>query len=411
MVITKISRGLLERIPKLDLICMLLLLTTAIIIRLFLILNAPFFYAQDAYGYLSKARGFISTGTIQFGTGTTFVLSLAGFLEIFGPVLGEISASRLFMLIISSLLVISLYFLGLRMSGRLLGLLAALAATFEPIFLEYSIVPYTESFAISMGLIALCFAASDKRLPTILAPIFFYLAILTRLELFFPLLIPILVFCFYKKMKIRAKQGVTRARLIISFALTTVVYLIPFIGLYRYGLSWGSFGIVERFALFLKPDLLKITVESSFRFYDQQFLNQTIYVFVGLGIVVAFLNIVADVKFEKTGKTIPISIRYKRSKCIKDALFSENAVTAFTLFLVFAIYVVFLTVLGFSYEWAFYVAPSDMTNLDILSKALIIRPTLHERYLILPRLLISYPIAYTLSVVLQKVYAEIGRQK
>ena len=411
MLVVKMILDRFRRISKLDVICILLLSTITTIVRLFLIWNAPFMYAQDAYRYLSEARDFASSGTIQFRTGTTFVLFLAAFLKIFGPVLGEIFASRLLMLITSSLLVIILYFFGLRMSGRSLGLLVAIAATFEPIFLEYSIVPYTESFAISMGLIALYFAASDKKLPTILAPIFFYLAILTRLELYFPLLIPILVFCFYKKLKIRSKQGVTRARLITSFVLTTLVYLIPFIGLYQYGLSWGSIGIVERFALFLKPDLLKITVESSFRFYDQQFLNQTIYVFVGLGIALALLNIVADVKFKKTGKTFPILIRYKRAESIKDALFSDNVVTAFSLFLVFAIYVVFLTVLGFSYEWAFYVAPSDMANLDILSKALIIIPRLHERYLILPRLLISYPLAYTLSVVVQKVYAEIGRQK
>lgn len=400
------------RISKLDFVCILLLLLATIITRLLLMLNTPSFYAQDAYLYLGEARDFASSGVIQFRMGMPFVLFLGAFLKIFGPVFGEILASRLFMLIPSSLLVISLYLLGLRMSGRLLGLLAALAATFEPYCLEYSVVPYTESFAISMGLMALYFATSDKKLQFILSPILFYLAIFTRFELYLPLLISILIFHFYKELKIGLKQGATPS-LITSFVLTIFVYLLPFMGLYQFVQSWGAFGLVERFALFLKPELLRITIESSFRFYNQQFLNQAIYVIVGLGIALALLNIIAEAKFEKTGKTfpIPIAIQYKRAEGIKSTLFSDNVMTAFCLVSFFVIYIVVLTVFGFRYEWAFYVSSSDMANLSILSKALIIIPRLHVRYLILPRLLISYPLAYTLSVVGQKVYAEIGRQK
>ena len=373
-------------------------------------LNAPFMYAQDAYLYLGEARDFASSGTIQLKTGMPFVLFLGAFLKISGPLLGEFLTSRVFMLITSSLLVVSVYLLGVRMSGRLLGLLAGLIATFEPYCLEYSIVPYTDSFAILMGLLALYFATSDKKLQSILSPIFLYLAIFTRNELYLVLLIPILLFLSYKKLKIGSKQGVT-ASLIISFVLTIFVYLLPFIGLHQFVQSWGVIGIVERFALFLKPELLKITVESSFSFYDQQFLNQTIYVFVGLSIALALLNIFVEVKSEKTRKTFPISIQFKRAEVIRDAFFSDKVMTAFCLFLFFVIYLVVLMIFGFRYEWAFYVAPSDMANLAILSKALIIIPRLHLRYLILPRLMISYPLAYILSLVGQKVYAETISQK
>lgn len=378
-------------------------------------LNAPVIYAQDAYRYLLEARDFASSGATQFETGMPFVLFLGAFLKIFGPAFGEILASRLFMLITSSMLFISLYLFGMRISGRLFGFLATLTAVFEPYCLKYSIVPYTEPFAISMGLLALYFAASNKKLKVYLSPIPFYLAVLTRFELYLPLLVPILIIHFYRKWKISSKQGVT-ARVIISFVPMIFVYVLPFVGLYQFGLSWGGIGIVERLALFLKPELLKTTLESSFRFYDEQYLNQAIYVLAGLGMILALQNFIGTVKFEKRENNMRVHIskthaRYKRTEDIRDHLLSEDKVITFCLFLFLAIYIVVLTVLGYRYEWAFYVAPSDMANLDILRRAIIIIPRLHDRYLILPRLLISYLLAHTLFVVAKQVYAEILRQR
>lgn len=399
-----------KRIPKQDAVCILILLFATIFARLLLILNTPFLYGQDAYLYLSEARDFASTGTIQFKVGMPFVFFLGVFIKIFGPVFGEIYASRFFMLIASGLMIIVVYLFGLRLSGRLLGLLAGLFVTFEPYLLAWSTVPYKEVFAISAGLMALYFAISDKRLQTILSLIFFYLAILTRPELYLSLVIPTLISYFIKNFKNRSKEDMT-PRFLVPFIFAIFLYALPIVAIYLYVQSWGAFGLVQRMALFLTPELLSNTLESSFRFYDQQLLNQAIYVSVELILGLSVLNIFVHVGFEKKGKKFPILFQHKGVKHIKDAFFSNNGMTVFCLFLIFVIYTIVMTVFAYGYNWAFYVASSDMANMDILRKAVIIIPSLPVRYLILPRILISYPLVYPLVLVARKFWAVIVHEK
>lgn len=394
------------RISKLDGICILILLSAAVFTRLLLIMNTPFLYGQDAYRYLGEARDFTYNGTIQFKVGVPFVFFLGVFLKIFAPFLGEIYASRFFMLLISALMIIIIYEIGQRMSGRLLGLLAGLFATFEPYSLQYSTVPYTEVFAISIGLTALFFAISDRRLQTILSPIFFYLAILTRPDLYLPLVIPILISHFYKNWKLHSKRGIM-AGLSAPFILAFFVYSLPFVAIYPYVQSWGTFGLGQRLALFLKPELLSTTLESAFHFYDQQLLNIAISVSVELILGLSLLNIFVHFSFDRKRRKFPILVQSKEVKSIKDAFFSDKVMTAFCLFLFSIINIVILTIFAYGYNWAFYVASSDMANVDILRKAVIIIPRLHQRYLIFIRLLMSYPLAYPLVLVARKVWAVI----
>jgi len=282
--------------------------------------------------------------------------------------------------------------------------LAGLFATFEPISLQYSATPYTEVFAISIGLIALFFAMSDRRLQTIISPIFFYLAILTRPDLSLPLAIPILISHFYKNWKYHSKRGIMTG-LSVPFILAFLVYGLPLVAIYPYVQSWGAFGIVQRLALFLKPELLSTTLESSFRFYDQQLLNTAISVSVELVLGLSLLNIFIHFSFDRKRGKNPIVVQSKEVKSIKDAFFSDKGITAFCLFLFSVINVVILTIFAYGYNWAFYVASSDMVNVDILRKAVIIIPRLHQRYLIFIRLLMSYPLAYPLVLVARKVWA------
>lgn len=399
-----------KRISKQDLICILVLLSAAISTRLILILNTPFLYGQDAYLYLSQARDFASTGSIQFKEGMPFVFFLGAFVKVFGPVFGEMYASRVFMVLVSAILVLILYLLGLKMSGRLLGLGASLLANFEPYFLAWSTVPYREVLAISAGLLALYLAISDKRGQNLLSLIFFYIAIFTRSELYLALAIPLLIFYLKKALKIRSMES-GKARFLAPLIFAGFLCVLPSAAIYLYVQSWGAFGLPQRVALFLTPELLSTTLESSFRFYDQQILNQVIYVAVGVILALIVLNIFVHVGFQKKANKFPISFQFSGVRRIKDAFFSHRGMTAFCLFLLSVIYIIVLTIFAYGYNWAFRVAPSDMANIDILRHAVIIVPSLSGRYLILLRLLISYPLAYPLVLVVRRVWGEIFHEE
>ncbi len=400
----------LKRIPKQDVICIIILLLAGIFTRLLLVLNTPFLYGQDAYLYVGEAREFASSGTIELNVGMSFVLTVGAFLKVLGPIFGDINASRLFMLLSSAVLVLILYMLGVRMKSRLFGLVAALLATFEPFFLEWSTVPYREVFAISAGLLSLYFALSDKRLQRILSLIFFYLSIATRPELYLALIVPMLIIYLSRIFKIRS-QPVKRVRLLVPLILALIIYVLPFVGIYFYVQSWGTFSVSQRIALFFTPGLLSTTLDLTFKFYDQQLWNRILYVFVWLVLAFIILKTVVHVSFQKGQKRFPISIQFNGAQHIKDTIFSDKGMIAFCLLFVFAIYTVVLTIFAYGYNWAFFVSPPDLTNVDVLRAAVIIIPRLPVRYLILLRLLISYPLAYPLVLVAQRVWSEIGYEK
>lgn len=356
-----------------------------------MIINAPFVYHFDSYTYISKAIDLSSRGEIQFGVGTPFVMCLGVLLYIFGSTFGAIMVSRLLMLLMSALLVCVIYLFGFRMSGKILGFTASLIAIFEPTFLKYSIVPHTEVFAITIGLAALYLATSkNMRFRYILSPIFFYISVFTRPEFFVVFVFPILVFSLFKHLK------VVSIRTMIKFVFFSSLFVLPSIWVSIVYPTVTRFGIIEKFSLFLKPDLLKLTLESLFELYDQPFLNQIFFAIVGLGIGLALFNIVAQfIGFERRSKTF--SIKRKKNKSFKDIFLLDRKMVAFCLFLLFFTHIIVITVYGYGYV--------------IVDGTLIIRRWSPERRLILTRLLLSYPLAYVLSMVVQGVYGEVVREK
>jgi hypothetical protein len=402
----KSLKKLFSRIKKWDAICILVLLVITLFTQTVLIINTPFLYAQDAFRYLGDAMNFAYNGTIEFKVGIPFIFVLGVFVRIFAPFFGEIFASRLFMLLISALLIIIIYKFGQKMSGRLLGVLAGLLAVFEPYRLKYSTVPYLEAFAITAGLIALYLTLSGRKFQTVFAPFFFYIAVLTRPELFLPLVIPIVIIYFYKNWKNHSKQE--NKGLFSSFLFVFVVYVLPSIPIYFYVQSWGAFGLAQRIMLFLTPELLSTTIASSFRFYDQQLLNQVICLSVMAIMGLSFLKTFFQASFSKNGKKIKLLVQSKIGKKIS---LSDGTLTAFCLFLVSLIYTIFLTIFAYQYSWAFYVAPSDMTNISVLKEAVIVTPILHDRYVIFLRLLMGFPLAYPLVLLARKVWVAVAQKK
>ena len=374
-----------------DVICILALASLTIALRLLLIIDAPSIYFFDSYAYLNEAIDFASNGTLNYQVGLPFIFVLGCLLKVFGSLLGTVLVLRLFMLFLSVLLVAITYLLGMKMSESIFALLASLLVAFEPYFLSFSIVPHNDIFAITMGLLAFYFATSSKKFCYILSPVFFYLAIFTRPE-FYPVFgVPIIVLYLYKGLITGLRESISTVAFIIF------LYIIPFLGFYSVAQAWTRFTVIEKFILFLKPSLLAITIESAFTFYDQLILNQVFSMLFILGMVVCLTNLCLDsVTIKRKGVLSLISIRFKNSKSIRNILKSSGAMIAFCLALVFIIHIITLTVYALGYV--------------IVDGTLEIIPSLPERYLILSRLLINFPLAYLISLATRRFYVKIARK-
>jgi hypothetical protein len=83
-------------------------------------------------------------------------------------------------------------------------------------------------------------------------------------------------------------------------------------------------------------------------------------------------------------------------------LLKDSTITAFVLFLFFVIQILVLTIWAYGYNWAFYVPTSELNDLAVLSRAVLVNSALLDRYLIPLRVLICFALAYPLSIVLRK---------
>jgi len=336
---------------------------------------------------------FASHGTIDIGVGMPLVLALGVLLYIFESSLGSLLVSRLLMFAMSAVAVSIIYLLGSKMVGKTFGFLAALLAIFEPYFLTYSIVPHSDVFGIAIALTALYLATSNLRFGYVLAPVFFYLAVFTRPEFFLILIIPILVFSL-AKIVMRPRTQLRNSLAKLGFLLG--IYVLPSLWVYVTLGTYTRFSVFERLSLFLKPEILQFTLDSTFEFYDNTILNQVLFLFFAIGAGLALFTIVNQFfSIEREGKLFSVKRRMDRS--IRDIILSDKALVSFCVLLLFVMNIIVLTVFSIGYT--------------IVGGTVIIEPWLPDRYLILPRLLISYPLVYPLASIVQGVGARIGRQK
>jgi len=397
-------------VTRKDIYCLLILLPITIFVRLLLINQASVIYGQDAYRYLNEAMNFASSGVIQLKAGLPFVFFLGIFLKIFGSMLGTIVASRVFMLSLSALFASTMYLVGSKMAGRIFGIIVALLASLEPISLSYSIVPHNDVFAFTMGLLSLYCAYSLGRIRQyVLAPVFSYLAVSTRPEFYLALIVPILVFFVLKVNKsdlfTQQKQSMT-LKAVSPILFMIVIYILPSVFMYQYVQPLGRLGIIERLALFLKPELIVNPIHSAIFMLGQQWQDRAIFVLVVVGIISALLTKIIYINLKRhKNSSLLIKLYYHRGKRVKEIFGSYNVKFAVCICLFFVLHVFALTIWGHGYEWAFYVDDSAITNIDILRQALIIIPQLHDRYLIPLRLLVFYPLAYPLSLAVRKAGA------
>jgi hypothetical protein len=265
--------------------------------------------------------------------------------------------------------------------------MAAVMLIFEPLFLSYSIVPHSDIFAVALGLATLYLVFSKtSKVSYVLSLTLFYVVSLTRPEFFVVFLFPILLFYLLKLLK--------------EFSIRAMIKSVFFLSLFVLPALWVSveysyvtrFDIIEKFTLFLKPDLLNLTLENLFTLYDNTFLNLVFLAFIMLGFGWALLHTLANfVTVKKRGKSL--AVKRKSGTSIRAVLLSNQVIIAFCLFSLFIIHIIILTVYGYGYV--------------IVDGNLIIKTSLPVRYLILSRLLLCYPLAYVLSMIIRVFCAEV----
>jgi hypothetical protein len=365
---------------------LIVLFSITVITRLVMIVNSPFVYYFDPYVYLSKAFDFALLGAFRLEVGAPFILSLEFCYHIFGSAIGLVGASRLLMLIMSTLLVSVIYLFGVKLSGKVFGFLVALLAIFEPFFLSYSIVPHNDIFTITLGLVAFYLATTKSKLSYVLAPFLFYMAIFTRPELSLTLIVPIIVFLFLTYLKARSNKAG------IKLLFYIIVFVIPLGMIYVYAQGFTRFTISEKFSLFLTPELLSKTLDLSFRFYNQPVFNQILFLVIILSVLLVLARTVQRFfVFQKIG---PVHwLKSRTGVSIKDIILSDKAILTFSLLLIFLFHVVAITAYGYEYL--------------IIDGELSVMNRLTDRYLILPRILLSFPLAYLLSTIIHGLCANL----
>ncbi|MFX0132591.1 MAG: hypothetical protein ACFFDN_02975 [Candidatus Hodarchaeota archaeon] len=407
-----LKKILFVKFSKLDYMCLLILGIITIIIRLIIIMKAPFIYAQDAYRYIDDARDFASSGMLPFGTGMTFVIVLGCFFKVLNPFFKEIFTARILVLFFSVTSVFSIYLIGWKFSGRVFGLLVAFFASIEPYFLKYSIVPYTEYFTITLALLCLFLINIEKKYVDILMLILIYILIFLRFEIYLSIFIPLLFMHLQRDIKLfmhhNKKNNIINKCIKICFYF--LMYFLPLIGFIHYWSYIKPFNIINNFLIFFKLYIIKFTLNSIFSFYENNSLNLIICFFAGIGAFFMLLNYFEKYKLESKNtlkfKNIEnkffLNIIVKLSKHKKDSKPYLNIL--FFIFMFFIMNIIIITLLQINYDWNYYIPLSDINNLDVLRTAIKIKNKLHDRYLIVPRLLMNYPITYCIYFILKKSF-------
>ena len=287
-----------------------------------------------------------------------------------------IISSRLAVLTVSSLLVCIIYLLGVKMSSKTYGFLSSFYAIFEPYFICYSTVPHNDVFAMAMGITSFYILTLKSKYNTYLSIITFYFAFLTRPELYPIFIVPLIIFSIITYSKNDSKKEKNK------FIIYICAIILPIIYVYNISSIRNRFSISENFLLFFNKENIKLTINIIFKDYDSLFSGDVIMILTFTGLILGLLmTFLQSYKIYIKSKII---INEDKNNKVRNNI-SESTVITACLFLIFFNYVIVLTVYGHGYT--------------IVNGVLNVTEWLPDRYVILPRLLLSYPITYPLYII------------
>jgi hypothetical protein len=315
---------------------------------------------------MNQAINLSSNGAMNIQVGTPFVIYLGVFYYLLGHFLGIFLATRISMIFLSGLIVILLYLFAMRIGGRIFGFLSVLFIIFEPLFITYSTVPHNDIFAIAMLLLSLYFLTSERTLLRYLSPVFFYMAIFTRAE-YTITVIPIGIFLIINFFQVPLRKAITK------FFIPALLYAAPIIALFSYVQTFTRYTLWEKFSLFVTPSQLRNTFTLALSISNNPFVD----LIFSITIFGTFIFVITRFAYYIL-QTKKLSVNRYHSLSL-------------LLFLIFLFHLIAITAYGYGYT--------------IVNGNLQISNWLTERYLIFPQLLLSFLIAYPLSLSAERVYS------
>ena len=318
----------------------------------------------DSYTYLSTAIS-IAKGSSEY--------SASPFLNILSLAIKVLANShtgllilplRVLNIIFAVQLVLFIYLIARKIFDHFISTLTALMALFLPLFQSYSITLHNDIFAVSMGFASLYFIMKLKPANIAVATAFFIISILTRYDMLPIFVIP---FVFGVITFIRNKTGWNLHP--ISTGLIAVLLIeIAYIAAQGYYHSITRFNPVERFIVFVRPDIIQMVLKSSIAITGNELLDNIYFGFIIFGI---FLFIfVHRAKF--------LAILRSREYKLKEA-------DTTALYLTFAFFTSFVSLVAFH------------VNYSIVDDKIVFNPVITPRYFIPIQLFMMYGFTFALS--------------
>lgn len=263
-----------------------LILVVSLIIRLYLIIKiADPMYYYDSYSYYFEALRFAKTGEPPLGIShSSFTLLLACWLYVFGPLTDSLFIARIFVLLMSLVVIVIVYLLAQKALLPTFAFVASLLVSLEPRFLSFSITTHNDIFVVLTGLSSLYLSLSKSKIAyVLLTPIIFMLSCLAS-DWIYVLIGPALLFIYASRISrsnlSKLKKYVLAIMIITAY---TSVFFIPQVqGAYYSG---TRFNPIEKVAIFLKLDLLDYVLGEIFSISENQLLNTFFRYFVYFGII------------------------------------------------------------------------------------------------------------------------------
>jgi hypothetical protein len=349
---------------QLDLILVIFLAVVTSFTLFFLLVNSgKAMFNIDSYSYLSDAISIAKGSTEHSASPFINMLSLAikvlenSHIELLLPL-------RVLNIVFAVQLVIFVYLIARKMFGHFTSTITALLALFLPLFQSYSITLHNDIFAVSMGFTSLYFIMKPKLANIVLATAFLIVSVLTRYDMLPIFVIP---FVFGIITYIRNKTG-WNLNPISSGLIVILLIEIAYLAAQGYYHSITRFNPLERFIVFVRPDIMWMALKSSIAITGNQLLDNIYFGFI-VSSICLFI-------FAQRAKLLAI---------VRSRDYKLKEVDTAAVYLTFAFLASFISLVAFH------------INYTIVDNKIIFNPVVTPRYFIPVQLFMVYGFAFALS--------------
>jgi Dolichyl-phosphate-mannose-protein mannosyltransferase len=351
-------------LQQLDLIIVVFLGVVSFSTLFFLLVNSgKAMFNIDSYTYLSTAVS-IAKGSSEYSANPFInIISLA--IKVSTNLhIESLLPLRILNIVFAVQLVVLIYLIARKIFDHFFSTLTAVMALFLPLFQSYSITLHDDIFAISMGFASLYFIMKPKLANIVLATAFFTISILTRYDMLPIFVIP---FVFGIVTFIRNKTG-WNLNPISSGLIVILLIEIAYIAAQGYYHSITRFNPLERFIVFVRPDIIQLALKNSIAITGNQLLDN-----IYLGSIIFGISLFIFVH------------RAKLVAILRSKEYRLKEVDTAAVYLTFAFLTSFISLVAFH------------INYSIVDDKVVFNPVITPRYFIPVQLFMVYAFTFTFS--------------